>query len=58
MLDLLNADPSESYKSLEKPIDDHDNEIRTLRRSSQHAIDDTALFVAARWSASFVLLAL
>jgi hypothetical protein len=45
-LDLLRADPKATYKSLEHQIDDHDNKIRALRRSSQHAIDDTASIVS------------
>jgi hypothetical protein len=46
MLQLLRADPSASYRSLEKQIDDSDNKIRALRKASQHAIDDTAPIVS------------
>jgi hypothetical protein len=40
-LELLRADPQASYKSLEKAIDDHDNKIRALRKTSKQALDDT-----------------
>jgi hypothetical protein len=46
MLQLLRADPSAGYKSLEKQIDDGDNKIRALRKANQHTIDDTAPIIA------------
>jgi hypothetical protein len=40
-IDFLKADPSASYKSLEKQIGEHDSHIRTLRASSKKALADT-----------------
>jgi hypothetical protein len=40
-IDLLKADPSASYKSLQKDIAEHDNKIRAMRKSSSKAVDDT-----------------
>lgn len=40
-IDFLKADPTASYKALEKPIGEHDNHIRTLRASSKKALADT-----------------
>ena len=39
-LDLLGADPSASYRSLERKIDDHDNRIRKFRQVSKKVLDD------------------
>src|SRR4029077_5889045 len=41
-LELIHADPKASYKSLEKQLDDHDNKIRALRKTSKKALDDSA----------------
>lgn len=46
MLELLRTDPSASYRSLEKRIDDGDNKIRALRKANQHAIDAAAPILA------------
>jgi hypothetical protein len=47
-LDFLRADPSASYKSIDKQIDQRDNHIRTLRASSKKALDDTQPLIQ-RW---------
>ncbi len=44
-LDLLKADPSASYKSLEKQLGEHDNKIRTLRQASMKAVDDVQAII-------------
>ena len=49
-LELLRADPSATYKSLEKQIDDRDNHIRALRAASKKALDETQPLVQ-RWIA-------
>jgi hypothetical protein len=41
-LEILNADPAASYKSLERKLDEQDNKIRKLRQSSKKALDDLA----------------
>ncbi|MEO6771538.1 MAG: hypothetical protein ABI467_00760 [Kofleriaceae bacterium] len=38
----LIADPHASYKKLEHQLDDHDNKIRALRKSSKQALDTLA----------------
>src|SRR5205823_5547756 len=47
-IEFLRADPSASYKSLEKPISDRDNHIRGLRMSSKKALDETEPLIG-RW---------
>src|ERR1051326_1882362 len=41
VLELLRADPDATYKALEKQLDDADNQIRKLRKSSKQALDET-----------------
>jgi hypothetical protein len=47
-IEFLRADPTASYKSLEKQIGDHDNHIRALRASSKKALDETEPLIQ-RW---------
>src|SRR5262249_21767505 len=47
-IELLRADPSATYKSVEKQIGERDNHIRVLRASSKKALDDTAPLIR-RW---------
>jgi hypothetical protein len=42
----LIADPNASYKQLEHQLDDHDNKIRALRKSSKQALDSLAPVIA------------
>ncbi|HEY6033654.1 MAG TPA: hypothetical protein VIV58_05320, partial [Kofleriaceae bacterium] len=42
----LIADPNASYKQLEHQLDDHDNKIRALRKSSKQALDSLAPAIA------------
>jgi len=42
----LIADPNASYKQLEHQLDDHDNKIRVLRKSSKQALDSLAPVIA------------
>jgi hypothetical protein len=42
----LIADPNASYKQLEHQLDDHDNKIRALRKSSKQALDTLAPVIA------------
>jgi hypothetical protein len=41
-LQILNADPGASYRSLERKLDDQDNKIRKLRQSTKKALEDLA----------------
>ena len=41
-LQILNADPAATYRSLERKLDDQDNKIRKLRQSSKKVLDDLA----------------
>ncbi|HEX2689103.1 MAG TPA: hypothetical protein VHN14_20920 [Kofleriaceae bacterium] len=41
-LEILNADPSAAYRSLERKLDDQDNKIRKLRQLSKKMLDDLA----------------
>jgi len=41
-LEILNADPRATYRSLERKLDDQDNKIRKLRQSSKLVLDDLA----------------
>jgi hypothetical protein len=49
-LEFLRADPSATYKSLEKQIGDRDNHIRGLRTASKKALDETEPLIQ-RWIA-------
>jgi len=42
----LLSDPNASYKQLEHPLDEHDNKIRALRKSSKAALDALAPVIA------------
>jgi len=46
VLALLRADPGATYKSLEKQLDDADNKIRKLRKSSKAALDGVQPVIA------------
>ncbi|HEU4732137.1 MAG TPA: hypothetical protein VFT22_29785 [Kofleriaceae bacterium] len=41
-LELLQADPRASYRSLERKLDEQDNKIRKLRQSTRKALDELA----------------
>lgn len=41
-LQLLNADPGASYRSLERKLDEQDNKIRKLRQSTKKVLEDLA----------------
>jgi hypothetical protein len=41
-LEILNADPSAKYRTLERKLDDQDNKIRKLRQITKKALDDLA----------------
>ena len=41
-LELLNAEPGASYRSLERKIDEHDNQIRKFRQTTRQTLDDLA----------------
>jgi len=41
-LEILNADPNASYRSLERKIDEQDNKIRKLRQSTKKVLEDLA----------------
>jgi uncharacterized phage infection (PIP) family protein YhgE len=41
-LELLNADPAAAYRSLERKLDEHDNQIRKLRQRTKQTLDDLA----------------
>ena len=46
VLGVLRGDPSATYKSLEKQLDDADNQIRKLRKSSKVALDGVQPVIA------------
>jgi hypothetical protein len=41
-LEILRADPSAKYRSLERKLDEQDNKIRKLRQSTRKLLDDLA----------------
>jgi hypothetical protein len=41
-LQILNADPGASYRSLERKLDEQDNKIRKLRQSTKKVLEDLA----------------
>jgi uncharacterized phage infection (PIP) family protein YhgE len=41
-LDLLKADPKATYRSLERKLDEQDNQIRKLRQSTKKLLDELA----------------
>jgi hypothetical protein len=41
-LQILNADPSAPYRSLERKLDEQDNKIRKLRQSTKKVLEDLA----------------
>jgi hypothetical protein len=47
-IEFLRADPSASYRSLEKALGERDNHIRTLRASSKKVLEDTEPLIQ-RW---------
>ena len=40
VLELLNADPKATYKSIEKQLEEQDNKIRKVRQAARKAVDD------------------
>jgi hypothetical protein len=45
-LDILGADPQAKYRSLERKLDEQDNKIRKLRKTSKKLLDDLAPVIA------------